>query len=148
MDSSQIKEFREALILCKRSFIGIGVFSFAINILMLTPMFYMIAVYDKAVATASVPTLISLVIIAIFMYLVMGLLEWVRSIVLVHIGSRLDILVAPRIYELCFKSQSGAISAKNMGSQPLNDLNALRQFLATPTAAVIFDLPGSRCFWY
>ena len=91
MDSSQIKEFREALILCKRSFIGIGVFSFAINILMLTPMFYMIAVYDKAVATASVPTLISLVIIAIFMYLLMGLLEWVRSIVLVHIGSRLDI---------------------------------------------------------
>ena len=146
MDSSQIKEFREALILCKRSFIGIGVFSFAINILMLTPMFYMIAVYDKAVATASVPTLISLVIIAIFMYLVMGLLEWVRSIVLVHIGSRLDILVAPRIYELCFKSQSGAISAKNMGSQPLNDLNALRQFLATPTAAVIFDLPWIPLF--
>ena len=108
MDSSQIKELREALILCKRSFIGIGVFSFAINILMLTPMFYMIAVYDKAVATASVPTLISLVVIAIFMYVVMGLLEWVRSIVLVHIGSRLDILIAPRVYDLCFKSQSGA----------------------------------------
>ena len=64
----------------------------------------------------------------------------------VHIGARLDLLVSPRIYELCFKSQSGALALKNMGSQPLNDLNALRQFLATPTAAVIFDLPWVPLF--
>lgn len=141
-----IRAFEDALVLCKRSFVSVGVFSFFLNILMLTPMFYMISVYDKAVATGSVPTLVSLVVIAIFLYLVMGVLEWVRSIVLVHIGARLDVLVSPRIYDLCFKSQSGAIAAKNMGSQPLNDLNSLRQFLATPTAAVIFDLPWIPLF--
>ena len=85
----------EALAICRQSFISVGVFSFFINILMLTPMFYMINVYDKAVGTGSVPTLLSLVVIAAFLYVVMGLLEWIRSVVLIHIGSRLDILLAP-----------------------------------------------------
>lgn len=144
--TNQIKAFEEALTICKRSFIAVGVFSFFINILMLTPMFYMINVYDKAVATSSVPTLMALVVIAAFLYFMMGLLEWLRSSVLVHIGARLDTLVAPRIYELCFKSESGAIEARNMGSRPLSDLNSLRQFLASPSAAVIFDLPWIPLF--
>ena len=144
--TKQIKAFEEALTICKRSFIAVGVFSFFINILMLTPMFYMINVYDKAVATSSVPTLMALVVIAAFLYFMMGLLEWLRSSVLVHIGARLDTLVAPRIYDLCFKSESGAIEARNMGSRPLSDLNSLRQFLASPSAAVIFDLPWIPLF--
>ena len=144
--TKQIKAFEEALTICKRSFIAVGVFSFFINILMLTPMFYMINVYDKAVATSSVPTLMALVVIAAFLYFMMGLLEWLRSSVLVHIGARLDTLVAPRIYDLCFKSESGAIEARNMGSRPLSDLKSLRQFLASPSAAVIFDLPWIPLF--
>ncbi len=146
MESGQLTAFEEALAVCKRSFAAVGVFSFFINILMLTPMFYMISVYDKAVATGSVPTLVALVVIAAFLYLVMGLLEWVRSIVLIHIGSRLDRLVAPRVYELCFRSEAGGIAALNVGSQPLSDLNSLRQFLASPSAAVIFDLPWIPLF--
>lgn len=146
MDSRYITSFEEALTVCRRSFIAVGAFSFFINILMLTPMFYMINVYDKAVATGSIPTLVALVAIAAFLYLIMGLLEWLRSVVLVHIGSRLDLLVAPRLYDLCFKSQAGAITAQNVGSQPLSDLNALRQFLASPNAAVIFDLPWIPLF--
>ena len=146
MESGQITAFEEALVACKRSFAAVGFFSFFINILMLTPMFYMISVYDKAVATSSVPTLVALVAIAAFLYLVMGFLEWVRSIVLIHIGSRLDRLVAPRVYDLCFKSEAGGIVALNVGSQPLSDLNSLRQFLASPTAAVIFDLPWIPLF--
>ncbi len=125
---------------------SVGVFSFFINILMLTPMFYMINVYDKAVGTGSLPTLVSLATIAAFLYLVMGLLEWTRSTVLIHIGSRLDRVLAPRIYELCFNAESGAINARGVGSQPLADLNGLRQFLASQTAAVIFDLPWIPLF--
>lgn len=141
--SRPFKAFAEALAICRKSFLSVGVFSFFINILMLTPMFYMINVFDKAVATNSIPTLISLVVIALFLYLVMGLLEWVRSTVLVHVGARLDVILAPRIYELCFSSASGT---GNIGAQPLSDLNGLRQFLASPTAAVVFDLPWVPLF--
>lgn len=141
-----IQAVGEALVICRRSFVAVAVFSFFINILMLTPMFYMINVYDKAVATGSLPTLVSLVTVASFLYLVMGVLEWVRSKILVHVGTRLDLLLAPRIYELCFHGQSGQAGVAPMGGQPLSDLNALRQFLAGPAVAVLFDIPWTPLF--
>ncbi|MDG2406552.1 MAG: type I secretion system permease/ATPase [Paracoccaceae bacterium] len=137
---------REALTACRQSFVAVGVFSFFINILMLTPMFYMINVYDKAVGTGSLPTLMSLVLIALFLYLILGLLEWTRSKVLVYIGSRLDQFIAPRVYGLCFESAMGASASQGIGSGPLSDLNSLRQFMASPNSAVIFDLPWIPLF--
>ena len=139
--SAQIRSVEEALRLCKRSFMAVFVFSFFANMLMLTPMFYMINVFDKAVGTGSFPTLISLAIIAGFLYVIMALMEWSRSRVLVFVGSRLDHVLAPRIYDLCFTSEAGVIGVKGMGAQPLSDLNNLRQFLAGSTLTAIFDLP-------
>ena len=136
----------DALALCRKSFIAAAVYSFGINILMLTPIFYMINVFDKAVATGSVPTLFSLIVIAVFLYFVMGLLEWTRSRVMIHIGSRLDKLLAARLYALCFEAHSGHVSIGNVGSQPLMDLNGLRQFLAGPLVVALFDLPWIPLF--
>lgn len=139
--SAQIRSVEEALRFCKRSFLAVFVFSFFANMLMLTPMFYMINVFDKAVGTGSFPTLVSLAIIAGFLYVIMALMEWSRSRVLVFVGSRLDHVLAPRIYDLCFTSEAGAIGANGMGAQPLSDVNNLRQFLAGSTMTAIFDLP-------
>ena len=132
---------REAFLLCRQSFVSVMVFSFFINALMLTPMFYMINVFDKAVSTGSFSTLFSLAVIAIFLYLLLGFFEWIRSQVLIHVGCRLDVLLAPSVYALCFESHSGALDAPMLGSRPLSDLNSLRQFVASPTATAVFDLP-------
>lgn len=136
----------EAFKLCRRSLIATGVFSFAINALMLTPMFYMINVFDKAVGNGSIPTLIALATIALFLYALLALLEWIRSLVLIHVAARLDILLSPRVYELCFGGESFSINAASVGGRPLQDLNALRQFVASPTCSVIFDLPWVPLF--
>lgn len=141
-----IKSIEEVLRLCRRSFVAVGVFSFFINLLMLTPMFYMINVFDKAVGTGSVPTLSALAVVAIFLYFTLALLEAVRSRVLIYVASRIDIVTAPRIYELCFKGASGTIDTGAMGAQPLSDLNALRQFMCSQNCAVIFDLPWIPLF--
>ena len=141
-----INSVGDALGLCKKSIIAIGVFSFVINFLSLTPLFYMMNVFDKAVSTLSFPTLYSLIIIALFLYLLLAGFEWVRSLLMIHVANKLDLYLAPRLYQLCFLAESGLISAKNMGSQPLSDLNAFRQFMGSPTAAVIFDLPWTPIF--
>ena len=141
-----IEHIDDALALCRKSFAAVAVYSFGINILMLTPIFYMINVFDKAVATGSGSTLFSLIVIAAFLYLVMGFLEWTRSRVLIHIGSRLDKLLAGRLYTLCFDAHSGQVSVGNIGSQPLRDLNNLRQFLAGPLVVALFDLPWIPLF--
>lgn len=146
MDKPQLENIEEALALCRASFTAVAVFSFFINVLMLTPMFYMINVFDKAVGTGSISTLAALALLAVFLYVVLGLLEWVRSQVLIHIAARLDLLLAPRIYELCFQSASGAINAQDFGSQPLVHLNSLRQFMTSANCAVIFDLPWIPLF--
>ena len=144
-NNTKIETLRDAFGMCRQSFVAVGVFSLFINLLMLTPMFYMINVYDKAVATGSLPTLMSLVVIAAFLYLMLAVLEWVRSVVMVHVASRLDHFIAPRVYELSFKSEAGSLDAV-VGSRPLSDLNALRQFVASPTAAVVFDIPWIPLF--
>lgn len=139
--SAQVRSIEDALKFCKRSFFAVFVFSFFANLLMLTPMFYMINVFDKAVGTGSFPTLMSLVVIALFLYCIMALMEWSRSRVLVFVSTRLDRILAPRIYDICFASESGALAGKGMGSQPVSDLNALRQFVTGGSALVMFDLP-------
>lgn len=138
--SQQMESFEDALRLCKRSFLAVFVFSLFCNLLMLTPIFYMINVFSKAVGTGSMPTLISLIIIACFLYFILWLMEISRSRVLVYVSSRLDALLAPRVYDICFSSQAGAYNEK-VGAQPLADVNALRQFVTGPAAIVLFDLP-------
>lgn len=139
--SASVTSVEDALQVCRRSFMAVFVFSLVTNILMLTPMFYMINVFDKALGTGSFPTLISLIVIALFLYFIMALMEWSRSRVLVFVSTRLDRVLAPRIYNLCFAIESGGIDGKGAGSQPLSDLNALRQFLTGGSALVMFDLP-------
>lgn len=104
--NTKIENLRDALGTCRRPFSEGGVFSLFINLLTLTPMFYMINVYDKAVATGSMPTLMSLEVIAAFLCLMVGLLVWFRSIVMIHVASRQDHLIALRLYELSFKSDA------------------------------------------
>ena len=121
-----------------RIVLGSRSYSFCINILMLTLIFYMINVFDKAVATGSIPTLFSLIVIASFLYLVLGLLEWIRRIMVV-VGSRLDKLLADRLYALCFESQAGQVGITNLGHS-----RGPQQFstvLCGPTIVALFDLP-------
>ena len=138
--SQRITNFEEALGLCKRSLVAVFVFSLGCNLLMLTPIFYMINVYGKALTANSMPTLISLATIALFLYLILWLLELVRTRVLIYVSSRLDALLAPRLYEICFASEAGRFNEK-LGTRPLADLIGLRNFATGPGALILFDLP-------
>lgn len=138
---SEIQSISDALRLCRRHLIAVGVFSFIINFLTLTPLFYMMNIFDKAVANSSFPTLIALAVIALFLYSLLMGFEWIRSLVLIQIGKRLDDMLAPRLYGMCFEAESGIIQAQGVGSQPMKDLNSLRQFMGSSSMTVIFDLP-------
>jgi ABC-type protease/lipase transport system fused ATPase/permease subunit len=77
--------------LLKREFRGIGLYLFTIsgliNLLALTGAFYMLQIYDRALSSGSVPTLLALSALAIGLYLFQGLFDIIRSQVLVRIGS-------------------------------------------------------------
>ena len=67
---------------------------------------------------------------------------------MVFVGSRIDYLLAPRIYDLCFSGGSGGLGHARVDSQPLADLNSLRQFLAGGTIIALFDLPWLPLYFY
>ena len=137
---SKFDSFKDSIAVCKQSFVSVGVFSGVINILMLTPAFFMLNVYDKAIGHNSLSTLAMLSLITVAMFVVLGVVEAIRARVLVAISSRLDKAMAPRLYEICFAN------AVNVGSgrattQPLQDLNGIRQYLTNNGVFAFFDAP-------
>lgn len=133
-------ELEGALAVCKGSFLSVGFFSFFVNLLMLVPSFYMLQVYDRAVGSASLSTLLMLTLIMLLLMITMGGLEWVRSRIMVRISTRLDTLLSQRLFDASFK-QALYTSGMNATAQPLSDLNGLRQFLTGNGLFAFFDAP-------
>src|SRR5918997_3218190 len=92
-------ELAQALASCRGAFLSVGLFSGVINILMLTGSFFMLQVYDRVLPSRSVPTLIGLGILAGALFAFQGLLEVIRSRILMRVAEYLDVRLSPRVYQ-------------------------------------------------
>jgi ATP-binding cassette subfamily C protein EexD len=137
---STVSELRQILATCKTSFLSAGFFSLFINVLLLAPSLYMLQVYDRVLTSSSESTLLMLTLILVFLFLVLGLLEWLRSQILIVTSTRLDQLLGGRVFEAVF-AQSLASGGKLASTQPLSDLLQLRQFLTGQGLFAFFDAP-------
>jgi ATP-binding cassette subfamily C protein EexD len=135
-----VSTVKDALKYCRGSFFAVGVFSAGVNVLMLTPPMYMLSTYDRVIASGSIPTLGMLSLIMVFLLGAMGLLEWVRSQVLVRVSNRFDSLLSNRLYDISLK-QALFTGGSNTQAMPLQDLNGLRQFLTGNGLFAFFDAP-------
>ena len=133
-------ELGKALHACRSAFIGVGVMSFVINILYLTGSFFMLEVYDRVLPSRSIPTLVGLLVLAGGLYIVQGLLDLIRSRILVRIGSTLDEMLSHRVYDIVIRLPLLA-GNRSEGLQPLRDLDNVRAFLSGMGPGALFDLP-------
>lgn len=133
-------ELGQALRVCKTSFLFVGLFSLFINLLLLVPTIYMLQIYDRVLRSSSESTLFMLTLIVVFLFLVMGGLEWVRSQILIMTSARLDQSLGGRVFDAMF-AQTVATGGKAASAQPLGDLLQLRQFLTGPGLFAFFDAP-------
>ena len=117
-----------------------GFFSLFINLLLLAPAFYMLEVYDRVLPSSSEPTLAMLSLIVVFLFLVMGALEWVRSQILIATSARIDASLGGRVFDAVF-ARTLASGGRLASAQPLGDLMQLRQFLTGPGLFAFFDAP-------
>jgi ATP-binding cassette subfamily C protein len=126
---------------CRTAFVGLGLVSGIINLLMLTGAIFMMQVYDRVLASQSVPTLIALALMAAAAYLFQGSLDILRARVLALIAERVDGEIGPKVHaavvDLPLRLQSGSQEAL----QPFRHLEALRSFLAGPGPVALFDMP-------
>ena len=136
----EVQSVRQALALCKRSFLTAGLISFFINVLVLAPTVYMMQVYDRVMVSNSTSTLVMLTLLTSFLLGMMGLMEWIRSQILVVISNRLDQLLNQRIFNAMFGAALGT-GGRGLGAQPLSDFLQIRQFLTGNGLFAFFDAP-------
>jgi PrtD family type I secretion system ABC transporter len=137
---------------CRQAFFGIGIFSFFINILMLTGALFMLQIYDRVLPSRSIPTLLSLVILALTLFGFLGLLDFVRARLLARIGAYLDERISGRVYDAVVHMPLRA-TTQGDGQQPIRDFDQIRSVLSGAGLAALFDLPWlpiylAICFFF
>ncbi|MGE3528176.1 MAG: type I secretion system permease/ATPase [Methyloceanibacter sp.] len=133
-------ELAAALRSCRSAFVGVGLFSFVVNILMLTGALFMLEIYDRVLPSRSLPTLIGLGILVLVLFALHGLLDLVRSRMLVRIGTSIDEQLRGRMLDTILRLPLAAGNQGN-GIQPMRDLESVRSFLAGAGPVALFDLP-------
>jgi ATP-binding cassette subfamily C exporter for protease/lipase len=132
-------EIQQILLTFKGTFYTVGLFSAITNMLMLVPSLYMLQVYDRVLASRNELTLLMLTLMMLGAYLLMSLLELVRSFILVRVGARFDMQLNKRVYSAAFEQNLRRTGA-NAG-QALQDLTNIRQFLTGNALYAFFDFP-------
>ena len=133
-------ELAAALGACRRAFIAIALFSGMSNLLMLSGALFMLEVYDRVLPSRSVPTLVALLFLVAALYAAQGVIDMIRSRILVRVGHSLDEAMSARVYDAIVRLPL-KIGAKGDGTQPIRDLDSVRGFLSGTGPVAFFDLP-------
>lgn len=128
-------------------FWAIGVFSVCINLLMLTGPLFMLQVYDRVLGSGSEATLAALFIIVAFLYLMMALLDGVRSRVLSRIAARFQTALEARVFNASLQ-KAATDPRPHMQAKTLDQLGHLRRFFGSTTLAAFYDLPFTPIFLF
>nr|WP_313196443.1 type I secretion system permease/ATPase [Shinella zoogloeoides] len=124
----------------RRASIGIALISGVVNVLALTSPLFMLQVYDRVLASGSVPTLVGLSILAAGLYLFQAGLDIIRARILLRIGEHVDGVLCGRVHDAVVRLPLLARMPGD-GLQPLRDLDNMRGFLSGQGPTAFFDLP-------
>ncbi|MBS0334286.1 MAG: type I secretion system permease/ATPase [Proteobacteria bacterium] len=128
----------------KHPFAVAASFSFFSNLLYLALPLYTYQIYGRVLVSQSVPTLIVLTAIVLFVFAVSSAIDDFRARILINYGLMLDQRVSGKLFSALFDaSLRGDQGAR---SQALRDLDSFRQTLTGAAAAVFFDVPWIPVF--
>src|SRR5579863_7969207 len=119
------------------------VFSLFINLLALVSPIYMLQVYDRVLASRNQMTLLFITLIAVFLFLVYGALEALRTQVLVRAGIRFDSEVRGSVFKSVL---DGTLSKKGAGPQAFRDVDMVREFMTGAGLISFCDVPWIPVF--
>ena len=137
-------ELRKALTELEPYFKKAALFSLFASLLVLAPSGYMLEVYDRVVNSRSHMTLAMLTILVLFAYVVMEVLEWVRSEVMHDAGTALDKQMSGRVFSAIFEANLKRLPGGT--AQPMNDFRTVRDFLHSPVLMALMEAPVALVF--
>lgn len=126
-------------------FVAAFVFSVFVNMLMLTGPLYMLQVYDRVLGSRSEETLVALSILVVFLYAMMGILDYARGRVLSRIGARFQDKLDRRVFS-AMQRKSNLAPQSGDNNTGLRDLEAVQNLLSSPALLALFDMPWTPLF--
>ncbi len=143
-EDDKISSLRDVRRACRRALLGAATVSFFVNMLMLTGPLFMLQVYDRVLTSKSVPTLTALFGLVIGLFAFMGLLDFIRSRLLVRIGLRFDRMLAGQAFASAIRVGGGA--GQEQRTQLYKDVQHIRQFVSGAGTIAIFDMPWAPIY--
>jgi len=134
----------EVLWTFRKELLWVVVFSAFANVLLLTPIVYMLQVFDRVLFSGNVLTLVAVTLFMLLFTGIMAFAEWLRSRLLVRAGNRFDQVLNERVLTAAFAAQLS--NTRQNPTQPLSDLNNLRQFLTGNGVFAVVDTPWTLVF--
>jgi len=141
--SESSNKLNQAMRSCSKSIGVIVFFSMFINLLMFVAPIHMLQIYDRVLMSRSSVTLLVLTGLALGLLLVYGVLEGIRSRLLVRMGLKLDELMSDYLFRATFRTK---LKSPNISIQVLNDLDQVRNFIAGGAVVALCDAPWVPIF--
>ena len=123
----------------RQEFIWVLLVSLVVNMALVSPMLYMLQVYDRVLISQNEFTLLGLTGMLLLSLGFMAAAERLRSALLIRVGKRLDIGLSDLLMKQAFTGELMGMRS-NLG-QLFNDLRQLQQALAGPGMFALFDAP-------
>ena len=121
-----------------------GGFSLISNLLYLALPLYTFQIYGRVLASYSISTLVVLTVGALLVFLISGVIDELRTRVLINYGITLDQKVSSHVFAALFEAETRGQGQG--GAQALRDLDSFRHLLTGAVFAAIFDLPWMPIF--
>jgi ATP-binding cassette subfamily C protein len=122
----------------------VAIFSAVVNLLMLTGPLYMMQVYDRVLGSRSEATLVALSVLVIFLYGMMGILDYVRGRVMGRVAARFQKDLDLRVFDAVMRRS--AVQNDELAQTGLRDLESVQRFMSSPVLLSLFDIPWTPVF--
>ena len=131
---------RTALRAARRSLWSVALFSGMVNLLMLAGPLYMLQVYDRVLASRSIPTLVGISAFLAAAYAFQAALDIVRGRYVVRAALLFDARLADATSTAARRLAASGAPADTV-HRPVRDLDRIRAFLTGPGPLALVDVP-------
>lgn len=138
------EELRNARRQSRGLYWAVGLFSFFANMLMLTGPLFMLQVYDRVLGSRSEATLAALSLLVVFLYGVMGVLDYTRGRIMARVGARFQAALDHRVFDAMVRRSS--VSNDPVAQTGLADLESVQRLISSPVLMAAFDIPWTPIF--
>ncbi|WP_323784184.1 type I secretion system permease/ATPase [Thalassovita sp.] len=150
MTPRQMETGRQELLAARRESRGlywaVALFSFFVNLLMLTSPLYMLQVYDRVLGSRSVETLFGLTLLVAFLFFMMGLLDVARTRIMARVGARFQARLDRRVFDAVIRKS--ALKPDQLTATGLRDLESVQRLISSPALTAFFDIPWTPFFLF